>query len=91
VEQNLTPGQALTFFNREAGWRVSADSPETEIWCLHCGRSFRVKDVRKVCYGRDGWFAECPNECDGSPMDWARFPWWDPDVPDPRFASSDAS
>jgi len=83
VRQNLTPDEALSFFNEHAGWRVSAETPDTEIWCLHCDRLFRVRDVLKVCYGEGGWYAQCPNECDGSPLDWSLQPWWKPTCPDP--------
>ncbi len=55
---------------------------DQEQWCLHCGRKFSGHAAR-VWRSEDGrlWL-ECgtPN-CDGSPIDWAPYPWWDPKHP----------
>jgi hypothetical protein len=52
---------------------------DQEHWCLHCGKKFNGHSVR-VWKALDGslWL-ECGTPgCDGSPIDWAPFPWWEP-------------
>jgi hypothetical protein len=49
-----------------------------ERWCLHCGQKFNGHSVR-VWQDKEGrlWL-ECGTPgCDGSPIDWADYPWWD--------------
>ena len=49
-----------------------------ERWCLHCGKKFNGHSVR-VWQDKEGrlWL-ECGTPgCDGSPIDWADYPWWD--------------
>ena len=51
---------------------------EQEHWCLHCSKKFDGFSVR-VWEGAEGrlWL-ECGTPgCDGSPIDWAPYPWWD--------------
>jgi hypothetical protein len=51
-------------------------------WCLHCEKQFTGHSVR-VWRAKDGslWL-ECGTPgCDGSPIDWAPYPWWDPKHP----------
>jgi hypothetical protein len=47
-------------------------------WCLHCGGSFTGHQVRVWQDEAGRLWLECgtPN-CDGSPIDWADYPWWD--------------
>ena len=51
---------------------------DQECWCLHCGKKFNGHSVRVWQDPKGGLWLECgtPN-CDGSPIDWAPFPWWD--------------
>lgn len=60
---------------------VPVPSLDRTLWCLHCELQFSVRQAR--VYRRDGqlWL-ECgtPN-CDGSPIDWAEYPWWDENHP----------
>src|SRR6266404_1263021 len=58
---------------------------EQEHWCLHCRKRFSGLAAR-VWQGEDGslWL-ECGTPgCDGSPIDWAPFPWWDPKHPEAK-------
>ncbi len=58
---------------------------EQEHWCLHCGQKFSGLAAR-VWQAQDGslWL-ECGTEgCDGSPIDWAPYPWWDPKHPETK-------
>jgi hypothetical protein len=59
------------------GW----DSLDDERWCLHCGKKFNGHAAR--VYEQDGrlWLECGTPECDGSPIDWAPYPWWDPKHP----------
>src|SRR5690348_3373729 len=53
-----------------------------ERWCLHCRQKFNGHSVR-VWKDQEGrlWL-ECGTPgCDGSPIDWADFPWWDENHP----------
>jgi hypothetical protein len=59
-------------------------------WCLHCEKEFDGYSAR-VWKGGDGslWL-ECGTPgCDGSPIDWAPYPWWDPDHPLTRKHEAD--
>ncbi len=51
-------------------------------WCLHCGQEFDGRSVRVWRdLGGEAWL-ECGTPgCDGSPIDWFPFPWWDPKHP----------
>jgi hypothetical protein len=55
---------------------------EQEHWCIHCRRKFNGHAVR-VWQDADGslWLECGTPDCDGSPIDWAPFPWWDPKRP----------
>ena len=49
---------------------------------MHCGQKFSGHAVR-VWQDKEGslWL-ECGTPgCDGSPIDWAPYPWWDPKHP----------
>jgi hypothetical protein len=58
---------------------------EHRKWCLHCGKSFDGHSVR-VWQDDDGSLGlECGTPaCDGLPIDWAEYPWWDPKHPATR-------
>jgi len=55
---------------------------DEEQWCLHCKKKFNGHSVR-VWQDDDGslWLECGTPECDGSPIDWAPVPWWDPKNP----------
>lgn len=59
------------------------ESLDTEKWCLHCRKKFNGHSVR-VWKGTDGqlWLECGTPECDGSPIDWAPYPWWDDQHPE---------
>ena len=53
-------------------------SLDHEKWCLHCEKTFTGRSAR-VWRDPDGdlWL-ECGTPgCNGSPIDWADYPWWD--------------
>ena len=57
-------------------------SLETRNWCLHCGKEFDGRSVRVWGTPDGSLYLECGTpECDGSPMDWFPYPWWDPHHP----------
>jgi hypothetical protein len=55
---------------------------DQEHWCLHCSKQFSGHSVR-VWQDDDGslWLECGTPDCDGSPIDWAPVPWWDPKNP----------
>jgi len=58
---------------------------EHEKWCLHCGKSFNGHSVRVWKDGQEQLWLECGTPgCDGSPIDWADYPWWDEKHPQTR-------
>ncbi|MBI4663863.1 MAG: hypothetical protein HY735_34105 [Verrucomicrobia bacterium] len=49
-----------------------------EKWCLHCGMKFNGHSVRVWKDDQNRLWLECGTpDCDGSPIDWADYPWWD--------------
>lgn len=51
-------------------------------WCLHCNKQFSGHSVRVYQDGDPGLWLECGTpDCDGSPIDWADYPWWDENHP----------
>ncbi|MBL9168003.1 MAG: hypothetical protein JNN07_09705 [Verrucomicrobiales bacterium] len=51
-------------------------------WCLHCEKEFEGRSVRVLQVSGGGFYLECGTPgCDGSPIDWAPYPWWDPEHP----------
>jgi hypothetical protein len=47
-------------------------------WCLHCGKNFTGHQVRVWRDQTGRLWLECGTpDCDGSPIDWADYPWWD--------------
>src|SRR5437763_13775938 len=55
---------------------------DQEHWCLHCSKKFNGHSAR-VWQSKDGslWLECGTPDCDGSPIDWAPYPWWDPKHP----------
>ena len=63
---------------QEHSFQATFESLDQKNWCLHCEKEFDGHSVR-VWKGASGqhWL-ECGNPgCDGSPIDWAPYPWWD--------------
>jgi hypothetical protein len=51
---------------------------DQEHWCLHCGKKFSGHSVRVWRDATGYLWLECGTpDCDGSPIDWAPYPWWD--------------
>ena len=63
---------------------IGCDWPDLdqEHWCLHCSQKFNGHSAR-VWQAKDrSLWLECGTPgCDGSPIDWAPYPWWDPKHP----------
>ena len=55
---------------------------EQTKWCMHCNKQFTGLSVR--VYEQNGklWLECGTPDCNGSPIDWAPFPWWDDKHPD---------
>ncbi|RBP45288.1 hypothetical protein DES53_103286 [Roseimicrobium gellanilyticum] len=72
---DLPHNKKLNLLNEHDGdW----ENLEQSKWCLHCSQSFTGLATR-VWKDDDGrlWL-ECGTPgCDGSPIDWAPYPWWD--------------
>jgi hypothetical protein len=57
----------------EAKWVFGVPSPESRLYCLHCGGSFVAVEV---CVDASDELLVCPNgNCSGNPMDWSGEPW----------------
>jgi hypothetical protein len=55
---------------------------DQEHWCLHCEQKFNGHAARVWQDQAGGLWLECGTPgCDGSPIDWAPYPWWDPKHP----------
>lgn len=67
---------------REHSFQAPFPDLNQKNWCLHCEKEFDGHSVRVWKDGNGELWLECgtPN-CDGSPIDWAPYPWWDPDHP----------
>lgn len=51
-------------------------------WCLHCEQEFDGHSVRVWRDLAGQHWLECGTPgCDGSPIDWAPYPWWDANHP----------
>jgi hypothetical protein len=75
---DLPHNKKLNLLNdHDGGWK----NLEQSKWCLHCGQSFTGLAVRAYLQNGQLWL-ECGTEgCDGSPIDWAPYPWWDENHP----------
>ena len=66
---------------------IGCDWPnlEQEQWCLHCSQKFDGHSVRVWQDARGELWLECGTPgCDGSPIDWAPYPWWDETHPETK-------
>jgi len=59
------------------------------VWCLHCGKSFTGQSARVYEQGGQMWLECGTKDCDGSPIDWAPYPWWDDNYKGPKPGSPD--
>jgi hypothetical protein len=69
-EQKLALLQAHSF-------QVGFESLESRCWCLHCEKEFDGHSVRVWKGGGQLWLECGTPDCDGSPIDWFPYPWWD--------------
>ena len=62
---------------------------DQEHWCLHCSKKFNGHSVRVWQDEEGSLWLECGTPgCDGSPIDWAPYPWWDPQYRGPKGGST---
>ena len=63
---------------------------EDTKWCLHCESQFTGHSARVYKDHDPGLWLECGTEgCNGSPIDWAEYPWWDENHPMSRAADAE--
>jgi hypothetical protein len=76
---------------REHSFQAPFPTLAHKNWCLHCGKEFEGHSVR-VWRGREGslWLECGTPHCGGSPIDWAPYPWWDPNHPVTRTYRAEA-
>jgi hypothetical protein len=78
----ISPAEKLKLLN-EHSIGTTWKSLEDTKWCLHCEAQFTGRSVR--VYEDDGVWLECGTpDCDGSPIDWADYPWWDENHPETK-------
>jgi hypothetical protein len=76
----ISPDEKLKLLN-EHGIGVTWGSLDDEKWCLHCEKKFSGSSARIYRENGELW-VECGTpDCDGSPIDFANYPWWDPNHP----------
>lgn len=64
------------------GFQSPFPTLDQKNWCLHCEQEFDGHSVRVWRDPSGGHWLECGTPgCDGSPIDWAPYPWWDPKHP----------
>ncbi len=68
---------------QEHSFDAEFPSLDAKGWCLHCEKEFDGRSVRVWHWiGSEELWLECGTpRCDGSPIDWAPFPWWDEEHP----------
>ena len=78
---DLPPEEKLKLLN-DHSMRGSWQSLDDTQWCLHCEKEFTGHAAR-VYRDNGTLLVECGTPgCDGSPLDFANYPWWDDDHPD---------
>ena len=80
---------ASRLFNKKLNLLRDQDGDRPNLdhtkWCLHCGKSFNGHSVRVWKDKQGRLWLECGTPgCDGSPIDWAEYPWWDETHPATR-------
>jgi hypothetical protein len=77
----LSPDEKLELLKRHC-FGAPFPTLDQRNWCLHCEKEFDGHSVRVWEDARGGHWLECGTPgCDGSPIDWAPYPWWDDDHP----------
>jgi hypothetical protein len=70
---------------REHSFGCDWPNLEQEHWCLHCNKKFNGHSVRVWQDSLGALWLECGTpDCDGSPIDWAPYPWWNPKHPETK-------
>ena len=80
---------ASRLFNKKLNLLRDQDGDRPNLdhtkWCLHCGKEFNGLAVRVWQDEAGHFWLECGTpDCDGSPIDWADYPWWDEKHPATR-------
>ena len=75
-DAHLNDADKLALLRKHDICNVGWQSLQDHAFCLHCDQSFTGEQVR--VYVEDGeLMLECGTpDCDGSPLDWSRKPWW---------------
>ena len=67
---------------KEHSFQAPFPALDQKNWCLHCEKEYDGHSVRVWEDGNSELWLECGTpDCNGSPIDWAPYPWWDPDHP----------
>lgn len=80
----ISPEEKLALLKEHA---IGAEwqSLDDRKWCLHCESEFTGHSVRVYRDNDPGVWLECGTpDCDGSPVDWANYPWWDENHPETK-------
>ncbi len=75
----LPHNKKLALLNdHDGGW----DNLDQTKWCLHCSQEFTGLSTRVQKDEQGKLWLECGTPgCGGSPIDWAPYPWWNPEHP----------
>jgi len=77
----ITAAAKLKLLNKHSMGKNWKSLGETR-WCLHCESQFTGHSVRVYRDEDPELWLECGTPgCDGSPIDWADYPWWDENHP----------
>ena len=71
---------------KEHSFQAHFASLSTQCWCMHCEKQFDGYSVRVWKGGGQLWLECGTPECDGSPIDWSPYPWWNGRHPATRAA-----
>ncbi len=73
---SLTDQQKLALLQAHS-FQAAFESLASRCWCLHCEKEFDGHSVRVWKGGGQLWLECGTPDCDGSPIDWFPYPWWD--------------
>ena len=77
----LTDADKLTLLQAHS-FQAPWPSLDHKNWCLHCEQEFDGHSVRVWQSHSGDFWLECGTPgCNGSPIDWAPYPWWDGNHP----------
>jgi len=63
---------------QEHSFQAPFPTLDQKNWCLHCEKEFDGRSARVWMDSVGEYWLECGTPgCDGSPIDWAPYPWWD--------------